>query len=168
MLLAEVSDALQITMAVLSFLSVVMAPVIAILWAKARILNNQLEDEKAVKQSYKDITKEAVASSKEMANYVLKKDDKPPLLFVAPVVPESHSPSTVKQREAAEIATWRADMASLKLAVGQDPRAEPPHATAAQELAKGNKVTTPDDKVGTTISGTIEGVITEAKPKDGA
>jgi cytoskeletal protein RodZ len=81
----------------------------------------------SMKRSYQEIASEAVKSAIETTNYYRGKyENKPPILTVAPVVSESHSPSTAKQRESAAIATLRASMALLKESTGQEPRPEPP------------------------------------------
>jgi hypothetical protein len=133
MLFAEASDAVQITSAILSFLAILLAPLVAVLAANLKSMNSRLLEEKSRKLSYKSIAMDAVASNKEMANSMLIKDGRAPLPTVADVVPEAHSPSTERQREEATIATLRAEMAQIRLAAGQEPKPHPPHATAAEE-----------------------------------
>lgn len=82
----------------------------------------------SVKKSYAEIAAESQKASKDMLDWWLKSQGKPPVLFVAPVVSESHSDSTLAQRETAAIQTMRATMAALKLAAGLEARAEPGHA----------------------------------------
>jgi hypothetical protein len=80
-------------------------------------------------KSYEEIAAEALKSAMETANYYRKKyEDKPPIMPLAPVISESHSDSTSRQRAEADIATKRAVMAQIKLALGQEPRSEPGHA----------------------------------------
>jgi hypothetical protein len=82
----------------------------------------------SVKKSYQEITQEALKSAVDVTNFYRAKEGKPPIIPVAPVVSESHSPSTAAQREAALIATMRATMAQVKVVTGQEPRQEPDHA----------------------------------------
>jgi hypothetical protein len=96
--------------------------------------NDQIADKNAqilrmenTKHSYEDMTVEAIKSARATANFYLARDGKPPIVPLAPVISESHSPSTEDQREAARIATLRAEMAQVKVAVGQPPRVEPEH-----------------------------------------
>lgn len=81
-----------------------------------------------LKKSYQEIAAEALRSATETANYYRAKEGLPPVVLLAPVVSESHSPSTRQQREEALVATMRANMAAVKLAVGQAPRPEPEQA----------------------------------------
>jgi hypothetical protein len=87
-----------------------------------------LKESEGFKKSYQEIALEAVKAQAETTNYYRVKDGKPPLAIVAPVISESHSPSTQQQREAALIATLRAKVAAAKLADDQEPRQEPDHA----------------------------------------
>jgi hypothetical protein len=91
--------------------------------------NKELE---ASRKSLKEIASEAVKSYLNTANHYRQKEGQPPIVPLAPVVPEAHSPPTKEQREAAEIATMRARMAQINLATGIEPRQEQP---AAGELA---------------------------------
>ncbi len=84
-----------------------------------------LKDSESMKKSYQEIAAEALKSATETTNYYRAKEGKPPLIPVAPVISESQSPSTEKQRETALIQTMRAEMAKIKLETGQQPRAEP-------------------------------------------
>lgn len=86
------------------------------------------KEEESRKRSYEEIAREAIKSATETANYYRLRDGKPPIIPEAPVVSESHSPSTAIQRETASIATLRATMAKIKLVTGQEPREEPPQA----------------------------------------
>lgn len=95
----------------------------------------------AVKKSYQDIAAEAVRSAIETTNYYRKKEGLPPLIIAAPVIPESQSPSTEKQREAAHVQTLRASLANVKLETGQEPRPEPEKAV---EPVAGGSVTAAD------------------------
>lgn len=95
--------------------------------------NTQLEN---TKQSYEDMAIEGVKSARATANYYLQKEGKPPIIPLVPVISESHSPSTEEQREAARIATLRAEMAQVKVVMGQPPREEPPKQVASSDKAK--------------------------------
>jgi hypothetical protein len=92
-----------------------------------------IAEKDSVNKSYKEMATEAVKSATDMANFMRHKDGQPPIIPVAPVISESHSPSTEKQREAAEIATLRARLAATKLAVGQEAREEPPRAVENEQ-----------------------------------
>jgi len=86
-------------------------------------------DLEGMKKSYQEIAVEAQQTAINTANYYREKyESKPPLIIVAPVVSESHSPSTARQRETAFIATMRATMANIRLATGQESRPEPERA----------------------------------------
>jgi hypothetical protein len=78
-----------------------------------------------IKKSYSDMAAEAVKASRDITNYYREKLGESPLVPTAPVISESHSPSTAKQREAAFVQTLRADLAQVKLASNQPPRVEP-------------------------------------------
>lgn len=83
-------------------------------------------EEVSRKRSYEEVAAEALRSNREMADYVLKMQNKPPMpVLLPPVISESHSPSTEAQRETARIATMRAEMAAIKREMGQEPRKEP-------------------------------------------
>ncbi len=79
-------------------------------------------------KSYEEISREGVDTAKRMADYMRAKEGKEPIVVVAPVVPESHSPSTKKQREEADIATKRAALAAIRLVADLPARATPPEA----------------------------------------
>lgn len=85
----------------------------------------------SLKKGYQEIAGEAIKSAMDTANYYRSKDGKPPIDVAAPVISESHSPSTQKQREMALVQTMRATMAQIKVASGQAPRVEPEHAIEA-------------------------------------
>lgn len=85
-------------------------------------------DLESVKKSYQEIAAEALKSALDTANYYRQREGKAPIIPTAPVISESHSPSTPEQREAALVATMRAVMAKVKLITGQPPREEPPKA----------------------------------------
>lgn len=82
----------------------------------------------SVKKSHQEMATDAIRSATEMANFVRSKEGKPPIIPIAPVISESHSPSTEKQRETALIATMRAQMALIRVKMGQEPRQEPEQA----------------------------------------
>lgn len=79
----------------------------------------------ALKKTYQDFSAEALKSALDTTNHYRVKEGKAPLVPLAPVISESRSPSTAKQRETAAIQTMRATMAMIKLASGQIPRPEP-------------------------------------------
>lgn len=81
-----------------------------------------------MKRAYQDIAAEAIKSAQATTDFYRQRDGHPPMLMLAPVVSEGHSPSTTRQREAANIATMRAQVAAIKLAMNQEPRGEPEHA----------------------------------------
>lgn len=97
----------------------------ALLLAEKDRAYKEVED---LKKSYKEIAIEALQSAQETTAYYRAKEGKPPILPVAPIISESHSPSTQKQRETAEVATMRAKIAQIKMEEGQEPRKEPEHA----------------------------------------
>lgn len=101
------------------------------------------------KKAYGGIAQEAVKAYKDTVNNQRTKDGQPPVQIVAPVITESNSPSTAKQREDAEISTLRAQMAAVKLADGQEPRKEPPHAIEPGVAPKDGKTSEIVDVIGT-------------------
>jgi len=106
-----------------------------------KVVSKGLEEEKRDLQhrasSNEKIRDEAVEAATEMAAYVLKKEGKQPMIpVIAPVVTQSNSPSTEKQRHEARIATAIAKLAAAKLAVGIAPRPEPEHAVENNKDAK--------------------------------
>lgn len=87
-----------------------------------------LTDQESIKKSYQEISNEAIKSAKDTADFYRQKyEGKAPIILAAPVISESHSPSTKLQRETAGVATMRASLAAIKLAMGQSPRGEPEH-----------------------------------------
>lgn len=82
----------------------------------------------SIKKSYEEVAQDAIKSATATVNHYRQKEGKPPMIPIAPVISESHSPSTAKQRETARIATMRATMANIRLLSGQIPRAEPERA----------------------------------------
>lgn len=90
--------------------------------------DKQLADMESQKKSWEEIANEGVKSAKETADFYRAKEGLPPIILAAPVISESHSPSTAKQRETAAIATKRASLAQIKLMMQQPPRVEPEHA----------------------------------------
>ena len=87
--------------------------------------DKQLEEQKSINKTLYGIADEAVKSAIDTTNFYRAKDGKPPVLVVAPVVPEGSSPPSMMQRDAALIATMRANMAAVKIAASQEPRREP-------------------------------------------
>jgi hypothetical protein len=75
-------------------------------------------------KSLQEIADEASKAARDMGNFMRAKEGRSPIIPVAAVVPEAHSPPTQRQREEAHIATLRAELAATKLAVGLDPRKE--------------------------------------------
>lgn len=106
--------------------------------AEMREKDKARADLESVKKSYQEIAAEALRSATETANYYRQREGKPPIIPLAPVVSESHSPSTAAQRETALIQTMRATMAHVKSVVGQEPRPEPERA-----IEPANPATTP-------------------------
>lgn len=85
-----------------------------------------LKDQESIKIAYRDMAAESIKSAKETADFYRQKyESKAPIILAAPVISESHSASTKFQREAAQVATMRASLAAIKLAMGQSPRKEP-------------------------------------------
>lgn len=76
-------------------------------------------------KSLQEIADESTRAARDMGNFMRAQEGKAPIIPVAPVISESHSPSTKRQRDEAHIATLRADLAATKLAVGLPPRTEP-------------------------------------------
>lgn len=99
-----------------------------LLLAEKERQNKELE---SAKNSMKEIASEAVRSYLATANHYRQKEGMPPIVPLVAVVSESHSPPTKEQREAAEIATMRARMAQINMAVGIAPRREEPAPTGA-------------------------------------
>lgn len=96
-------------------------------------LELELKEKEAIKVSLKAITDEAVIYAREVTNHLRKKEGLPPVPLIAPVIPESASPSTQLQRDAAHISTQRATLAALQLSQGNPPRPEPPEAQLSVE-----------------------------------
>lgn len=96
------------------------------LYADAK--NRQIAELESTKKSWEEMAMEGIKSAKETADFYRGKyESKAPILLAAPVISESHSPSTKVQREAAKVATARASLAAIKLSMGQSPRLEPEH-----------------------------------------
>lgn len=90
--------------------------------------DKQIAELESTKKSWEEIAMEGIKSAKETADFYREKyESKPPILLAAPVISESHSPSTRAQRETARVATARASLANIKLVMGQTPRTEPEH-----------------------------------------
>lgn len=84
-----------------------------------------IKELEGVKKAYEEIAHEAIRSAFASANLYRARDGLPPIPVVAPVLPESHSPSSPTQREAAMIQTQRAALAALKLGMGQPAKSPP-------------------------------------------
>jgi len=91
-----------------------------LLAAQKKLLN----DVEGRQKSYEEMAEEAIKSALETANFYRTRAGLPPIIPVAPVIPESHSPPTYIQRQTARIATMRAIMADVKNQEGQEPRTE--------------------------------------------
>jgi len=96
--------------------------------AQIKALNDQNAGLLSIQKSYEEMADEAIKSAKETLNFYRQKDGKPPVVFDAKVISESHSPSTALQRLTADIATKRAALAKIKLTADQAPRLEPERA----------------------------------------
>lgn len=81
----------------------------------------------SLKASYQKMSADALKSATAIANFYRDREGKAPLIFVPPVIPETQSPSTAKQREAAELQTSLAHLEAIKRATGQAPKATPEH-----------------------------------------
>lgn len=114
--------------AVLGFLNTVFAGWMLYLNAKLAAEKERNRYLDSSRLSWKELAKEGRQTTQGMANAVLEKEGLPPVVQVAPVVSESHSPSTEKQRDEAELATEKAAIVAIRLAVGQQPRPEPERA----------------------------------------
>lgn len=84
-----------------------------------------LADLDSVNKSYREIADEALKSAADTLAHYRQKEGKPPVVPLANVLPESHSPSTPEQRVTADVATMRQKLAQIKIAAGQAPREEP-------------------------------------------
>lgn len=76
-------------------------------------------------KTYQDLAAEAIKSAVDTANHYRAKENKPPLIPVAPVIAEGSSVPSDAQQSAAKLATFRATLAAVKLAMGQPARPEP-------------------------------------------
>lgn len=92
-------------------------------------LEAERKEEEARKKVYQEMANEGIKSAIETANFYRKKEGKPPIIPVPPVISESNSPSTSAQRETAEVSTMRAKMEQVKRMMGQEARQEPPRDT---------------------------------------
>lgn len=90
----------------------------------------------ALNKSNREIAADAVKSATDMLNFFRSKEGLPPVLPLAAVLPESHSPSTPKQREAAELETIKATLAAVKLAAGLPPKEAPPQGNGPAQGSK--------------------------------
>lgn len=70
------------------------------------------------KENFEKLAAETMVLATQQANYSLEKAGLPPIVTVAPVVPRSQSPSTLKQREAARMETMVAQLAQIRLMIG--------------------------------------------------
>lgn len=113
----------------------------------------QLLQQEGLKKSYQEIATEAVKSATETTNYYRSKEGKPPLISVAPVIPESHSPPTLKQQEDARIQSMRAEMAAIKVMTGQPARV-PSESEGTPKESKLDKLT-PGDEVKVEVKGKL-------------
>lgn len=88
----------------------------------------------ADRDSYKDMASEAIASLSLVASRARDERGEAPIAPLAPVVPEHSSPVTPEQREAAEVATLRADLTASTLDLGLPPREAQPAPTRAAAI----------------------------------
>lgn len=88
----------------------------------------------ADRDSYKDMASEAIASLSLVASRARDERGEAPIAPLAPVVPEHSSPVTPEQREAAEVATLRADLTASTLDLGLPPRETQPAPTRAAAI----------------------------------
>lgn len=93
-----------------------------------------LSELEGLRKNYQEMASEAINTAKATVDYYRAKEGKPPLTIPAPVISESHSPSTQKQREVAFVQTLRAAMVEIKAATGQPPRIEPEPAVETGQL----------------------------------
>lgn len=105
-----------------------LASVIAANDAENKLQDKALLESESRSKSWEEMANESSAALTKMANFVLQKDGKMPLVVLAPVISESHSPSTEAQRATARIQTMRALIADVKLRIGDEPRPEPERA----------------------------------------
>jgi len=96
--------------------------------AQIKALNDQIAGLVSIQKSYEEMADEAIKSAKDTLNFYRQQEGKPPVIFDAKVISESHSPSTALQRLTADIATKRAALAKIKLTADQEPRVEPERA----------------------------------------
>lgn len=123
---AEVSDAVQITNAILSFLSVLLAPLVALLLARLKTKDAEIKDEKAKSQDLASVATDAVRVMQVAVDKKREAEGLPPVKPVADVKPEHHSPVTEAQQATADQATLRAAVTAAALELGVPARENPP------------------------------------------
>lgn len=112
---------------------VCLGAVIGLLYrAGQKAKDDQIIEMKERLKSYSEIAGEAVTEYATAVNHYRAKDGKARVNLAPPVISESGSPSTPKQRDEASIATLRATMAAIKEAEGLPAREEPPEAIHKQ------------------------------------
>lgn len=124
--------------------------------------DQQLLQQEGLKKSYQEIATEAVKSATETTNYYRHQEGKPPLIAVAPVIPESHSPPSPKQQEDAKIQSLRAEMAAIKIVTGQPARVP----SESEGTPKESKVATdaPGPSPGAVVKVEVKGKLVENDP----
>jgi hypothetical protein len=70
------------------------------------------------RESYKGIARDALKHLESLINRDLAAKGAPPLILIAPVIPEHQSPSTPDQQEVAQLATLRARLVAAQLSLG--------------------------------------------------
>jgi len=86
--------------------------------------DSQLAEERTQRKAYQDIAEDAVDVLDRRATVHVEETGQPPVVPVAPVLPEHSSPVSDKQLAASEFATTRAKLTAAKLALGEIPTDE--------------------------------------------
>ena len=125
--------------------------------AKAKLIEEEkdriIADLVSERKSNKEIRDEAVKSALQQANWIRAQQGQPPIIVEPPVIPLSNSPSTEKQRDAADMQTAMATLAKVKREMGQEPRPEPEHAAES-----GVAATQPETSPVTTLKEDIKAI----------
>lgn len=129
---AELSDAVQITNAVLSFLSVILAPVVAYLVGKLRAKDAEIEEQRAKAKDSASVAADAVRVMQVAVDRKREAEGLPAVKPMADVKPEHQSPVTEAQAATAQQATLRAAVTAAALELGVAGRAKPPAPTDAE------------------------------------
>jgi len=100
--------------------------------AKAKLIVEEkdrlIADLISERKTNKEIRDDAVKALLQQANWNRAQIGQPPIVVEPPVIPLSNSPSTEKQRDAADVQTAMATLAKLKREMGLEPKEEPEHA----------------------------------------